>query len=176
MCTQQIQSSLIFRETLNHMMSFFKQTITTEITINATPEQVRRALLDFASWDEWNPMVNQVTLGDKTPEELEPGDEIGVNFVVLGDMAAEVEILSNTESEFSWVGKLLTGYVFQGRHFFKFTALEETGVTKTKFVHGEDFSGALVPIYFALSSVEKSRKNYINLNKRFKAHVEKLAL
>ena len=35
-------------------------TLTTQITINASPEEIWTELIDFKSYPEWNPFINKI--------------------------------------------------------------------------------------------------------------------
>ena len=47
---------------------------------------------------------------------------------------------NKTEKEFRWKGHLFVKGLFDGEHYFKLDAL---GPDKTRFIHGEQFSGVL---------------------------------
>lgn len=57
--------------------------------------------------------------------------------------------------EFRWKGKLGINGIFDGEHYF---ILEYLDKNKTKFIHGEKFSGILV--YFAGKMLDKTEKDF----------------
>jgi hypothetical protein len=60
------------------------------------------------------------------------------------------------ERELRWLGKLLLPGLFDGEHYF---LLEPIGEERTRFTHGENFSGLLVSIFGgALSATEEGFK------------------
>ncbi|UXP33404.1 SRPBCC domain-containing protein [Reichenbachiella agarivorans] len=110
--------------------------IVSEININASPEKIWAILMDFKAYPEWNPFVKSIS-GDPV---------VGKHIhVVLPGMKFEPEVLVLEENrEFRWKGKLLVKGLFDGEHYF---VLEVMGDGVTRLLHGENFSGMLVPLF-----------------------------
>ena len=115
--------------------------IETQILIQAPAEEVWNTLTAFKSYPEWNPFVKslegEVREGNTIRVRISPPGGKGMTFrpVVL-------KLIRNTE--FRWRGHLLFPGIFDGEHYFK---LEDQGNGTTTFIHGELFSGFLVPLF-----------------------------
>jgi hypothetical protein len=114
------------------------KTIQTEIIINAGISKVWNTLLDFKNNPQWNPFIKSIQgdqkVGSKITVSIKPPNGNGMTF------KPEILVL-NENDEFRWKGKLMFKGIFDGEHFFK---MESIGEQKTKFIHGENFSGILV--------------------------------
>jgi hypothetical protein len=143
----------------------FTYPLSTETEINASVAAVRKELLDINGWDEWNPMVKNVTIIG----ELNPGTVMNVHFSHMDNREANVVIMSNNEKEFSWLGTLGHKWIFAGEHFFRFVDL---GNGKTNLIHGENFSGLLVyPLMWSIGG-QKTVKNYAALSEALQQRIE----
>lgn len=113
--------------------------------------------MDFKKYPEWNPFIKSIS------GEQKVGSHLKVN---LQGMTFKPEILVLEKNrEFKWVGKLWIKGLFDGTHQF---ALEESGDGTISFIHGESFSGILVPLFkkkletetnFAFQKMNKALKN-----------------
>ena len=111
-----------------------------EITIAASPEAVWKVLSDFAAYPAWNPFIINIsgkqTEGEKLAVMLRPPEKSPMTF--------KPRILKWKEySEFRWLGRVGIRGVFDGEHYFQ---LEPTDDGETRFIHGENFSGILLPL------------------------------
>jgi hypothetical protein len=70
--------------------------------------------------------------------------------------------------EFRWKGKLGINGIFDGEHYF---ILESVDKDITKFIHGEKFSGLLVP--FVRKMLDKTQKGFQLMNESIKNECEK---
>ena len=137
--------------------------IETEIEIDAPPGEVWRVLTDFAAFPEWNPLVTRASGEPRAGARLEifvqvPGGR-GLRFtprVLRAEPARELR----------WLGSLPLN-LFNGEHFFK---LEPEGPGRTRFIHGERFTGFLIP--FMKSTIEKTHRGYLMMNEALKRRVE----
>ncbi|KAH7127229.1 hypothetical protein B0J11DRAFT_297932 [Dendryphion nanum] len=111
-----------------------------EIDIDASPEQVRAVVLDFAQYSSWHTgfMTNFRILPTTKPGlSLVAGDGMVVDFPGMKDFP--VTVTRNDAEEFSWYGSRFLG-IFQGNHYFKFESVGGEG-KKTRFVHAEEHLG-----------------------------------
>ncbi len=84
-------------------------------------------------------------------------------------MTFKPNILSlESNKEFRWKGKLSISGVFDGKHYF---ILEFLGNDKTKFIHGEKFSGILVPLVGKM--LDKTKKVFQLMNESIKNKCER---
>lgn len=138
-------------------MSF---TISTSITINATPEKVWNVFTDFNSYPEWNPLMI------KLEGEVKEGNTI---FVDLGTMSFKPKVLSfENEKELIWKGKLFIPGLFDGKHQFIFN---DNGDGTTTLTHSEEFKGLLLPLLKKKMETETKSK-FEEFNIALKERVE----
>ena len=115
------------------------RTIDTTVDINADKDAVWDVLTDFASYQEWNPVMR-----------IEGAPEVGTKLVVhlTGDggagMSFKPKVLAATPGkELRWRGKLGLRGIAAGEHFFVLTTNDD-GTTRLN--HGERYSGALIAL------------------------------
>ena len=139
----------------------------TEIEIDAPPERVWQVLTDFAAYPEWNPFVTSVR-GDG---ELKEGArlEIVVRVPDGPTMTFKPRVLKvEPARELRWLGTLPLPGLFNGEHIFR---LEAAGGGGARFLHGEHFSGLLIP--FMGGVLRKTERGYRLMNEALKARVER---
>lgn len=139
--------------------------IVTDIEIETPPAAIWSILTDFESYPEWNPFFRKV---DGTPEKgarltvtAQPpsGRELTFHPVVL-------ECVENRELR--WQGRLLFRGLFDGERFFR---IETVTPGRSRFVHGEYFSGLLVPPLKRY--LDRSiRAGFIEMNQALKSRAE----
>lgn len=139
--------------------------IRTETEILAPASAVWSVLLDFERYSEWNPFVVRIA------GKPEPGSRLEVT-LSMPESAKEHTfrprvIRCEPERELRWLGHLWMKGLFDGEHFFR---LEERD-GRTRFVHGEDFSGLLVR--FALQTVTLATRGFVYMNEALKQRVER---
>lgn len=138
--------------------------IVTEITINATAEEVWAVLVKNEDYGSWNPLIiestGEIIKGGKLKNTLQTGEKT---------MVFKPKITELTPNKrFEWLGHLLIPGIFDGRHFFELKELENG---QTLFIHGENFKGILSG--FILKSIgEDTTQNFIKMNKALKKKVE----
>ncbi len=114
------------------------KSLKTEIIINAPAKKVWQILMDFGAYAEWNPFIRSVK------GKAEVGSQL-VNTLHLEGQKPQVfkpTVLEvKEEQSFQWLGHLFVKGLFDGNHYFK---LETIAPNKTRFIHGENFSGLLV--------------------------------
>ena len=62
-------------------------------------------------------------------------------------------LVAKPNAELRWLGRFLMPGLFDGEHYF---VLSQLGENRTRFVHGERFSGVLVPL--VKSSLESATR------------------
>lgn len=114
----------------------------TVIQIAAPIDQVWQVLTDFNNWQEWNPMVNQVSGNAVVGSRL--------NITMCGAegkdaMKYQATILeTNPPNSLRWRATMLGGLMFTNDRVFELK--EENGVTE--LVNKEAFSGYMVPLFW----------------------------
>ena len=112
--------------------------IVTEIDINAPPGAVWAVLTDFASYPEWNPVLEidgEATEGERF--------EVRTSYKNTRPMTFSPTVLVlNEPAEFRWQGRLFVPGLYDGEHRFVLTALDDG--ERTRLTHAETFRGALV--------------------------------
>lgn len=114
--------------------------IETEILIQASPSVVWNVLTDFEAYPKWNPFIKSLQgekiVGRNLLATIQPPNSKPMTF-------KPVLLKFDQDKEFRWKGKLLIKGLFDGEHYF---ILEKLGVNETRFIHGELFSGILIPL------------------------------
>lgn len=134
--------------------------VKTEIIINSNPEKVWKVLTDFENHSTWNPFIINIS-GDK-----KVGAMLSTTVQVPDSkkMSFTPKVLNFEENkELRWLGKLFFKGVFDGEHYF---TLKEEGNGKTRFIHGEKFSGAL--IFLSGLMLDKTKRGFDLMNKSLK--------
>lgn len=141
-----------------------KKDIRTEIEINASAEKVWQILTDFENFPTWNPFVVKV-LGEPKIDEIL---EIEVQLPESRKMKfTPIVLKAEPNKELRWVGTLSLN-AFRGEHFYQ---IESLGENKSRFIHGEHFSGWLVRLIWAIEG-EKIEKGYRLMNEALKKEAE----
>ena len=121
------------------MGRIFTRELITEIEIEAPPDDVWGVLTDFMLYQEWTDIF-------RFPRgHLETGRKLEVIISPTGSrsMTFRPELLeAEGPRELRWKGHLLLPLVFDGEHYFR---IEELGDGRSRFSHGEIFTGFLVP-------------------------------
>src|SRR6516225_5190084 len=140
-------------------------TIDTTVDINAGPDAVWDVLTDFASYEDWNPVMR-----------IEGTPEVGTKLVVhlTGNggpgMSFKPKVLAATPGkELRWLGKLGLRGIAAGEHFFVLTTNHD-GTTRLN--HGERYSGALIAL--ANHDSENNDTSYEAFSQALKHRVEHL--
>jgi len=138
--------------------------IRTVIDIEAPPRDVWNVLMDFASYEEWNPFVRSL---NGTPAV---GERLIAMLGASGKKPMKISpIVQDHEapSHFAWLGSMGPKGVFDGHHHFE---LEETE-TGTRFHHYEEFTGFLA--LFVIAAIRKSTtRGFEEMNQALKSRVE----
>ncbi|HEV8515403.1 MAG TPA: SRPBCC domain-containing protein [Cyclobacteriaceae bacterium] len=139
--------------------------IKTEVLINASPEKVWAIFSDFENYPTWNPFIKsltgQVKVGDKVHVTIQPYDSKPISF-------KPKVLVFETNKEMRWIGRLLFGGLFDGKHRFE---LIDNGNGTTTFKQSEVFKGILMP-FFNKKKMENTRKGYEAMNQKLKELAE----
>lgn len=112
----------------------------TEILINASANRVWNIISDVGSYADWNPFVTSVTgtfeVGRRVRVVTKPPKGPAFTF---RPYVVELE----RPKELAWHGRFFFDPVFSGHHYMR---IEPQGEGVVKFIHGERFGGALVPL------------------------------
>jgi len=119
----------------------FEHHIETRIDIPAGANDVWDALLAFDAYPAWNPFILQIS------GQAEVGRVLDVTVKPVGGSAMRFSpslLQVEPGHALRWKGKFLMPGLFDGEHYFLIQPQASGGVT---LVHGETFSGALVPFF-----------------------------
>jgi hypothetical protein len=121
--------------------------------------------MNFDSYPKWNPFITSISgerkLGNRLTVSINPPGGKGMTF--------KPNILTlEANKEFRWKGKLGINGIFDGEHYF---ILESVDKDITKFIHGEKFSGLLVPLVGKM--LDKTQKGFQLMNESIKKECEK---
>lgn len=142
------------------------QHIETEILINAKPEKVWTVLTDFEKHPTWNPFIKSIEGEKSVGKQL----KVSIQSPNGGGMTFKPVVLTyDVNKEFRWKGKLVISGIFDGEHYFR---LIDMGEGTTKFVHGEKFSGILVPLMGG--ALNKTKAGFQLMNEALKRECEKV--
>lgn len=110
--------------------------ISTQVDIEASPAEVWRVLTDFDRYAEWNPFMREAS------GQARVGETLTIKLFPEGGrpMQFSPKVLVAEEGvELRWLGRMLGGFVFSGKHRFLLTP--QNGGTRVN--HSEQFSGLL---------------------------------
>ena len=140
------------------------QEIRTEIIIDAPKEIVWDILNDFKNYSSWNPFITSIEENgpNKLKVNIKPNNGKAMLFKPL--------ILNKeANTELRWLGHLFIPGLFDGEHYFH---LEELEKDRTRFVHGEKFSGILSGILLKKIG-EDTEASFHTMNHAIKNRSEK---
>lgn len=111
----------------------------TTIEIDAAPSTVFSQLIDLATYGDWNPFITEASgtmaVGGRLRLHMEPPGGRPMTF-----RPTVTELVPGRVLE--WLGRLGPRGIFDGRHRFELMPTD----TGTRLLHGEQFSGVLVPL------------------------------
>ncbi len=139
-------------------------TISTETTIDASPETVWRVLTNFARFAEWNPFMDRAhglaVVGEHLTIHMQPKGGRGMTFKPR-------VLVAEPGRELRWLGKLGPGGLFDGEHVFRLTALPSGG---TGLLQEEHFRGILVGVMGG--TLKRTEESFQELNAALKDRAE----
>ncbi len=133
----------------------------TEILIKAPAEKVWATLTDFDTYPRWNPFITRL-VGDTSEGRKIEATLLGIT------IKPRIERMES-DTELRWVNHLGVPGIFDGEHYFR---LDGKGDDATRFVHGERFTGFLVPIFALVGQFNKIESAFVDMNEALKARVE----
>jgi len=139
----------------------------TEIEIAAPASRVWDTLVDFSRYSEWNPFIPEIS------GELRVGAELRVVVAPPGGNELRFQpklLVVEPGRELRWRGKLFVKGLFDGEHFMQ---LVELAPGRTRFVHGENFSGLLVKLLGR--ALTQTARGFVFMNQALKRRVEETA-
>lgn len=140
--------------------------IITTIEINAPPRSVWSVLVDFPTHQYWNPFVRSIEGSPRDGETL----KVFIQPVGGKGMTFRPRVLrAMPEEELRWLGRVVLPGIFDGDHFFKIEPLDEG--RRTRFIHGERFTGLLVPL-LRKNLDRGTRQGFEAMNQALKSRVE----
>jgi hypothetical protein len=139
----------------------------TEIEIDAPPARVWSVLTDFRRYPEWNPFITSIE------GELSVGDTLSMRVSPPESSEHRLRpklLVCEAPRELRWRGHLFIKGLLDGEHFFQ---VHETGDGRTRFVHGEDFSGVL--LRFVHAQLTQVARGFVYMNQALKKRAEQPA-
>lgn len=128
--------------------STFRISISTSIQIDAPPAAVWAVLTDTSAYPQWNTFIRrwegELALGARQLVRIEPTEENGQTF-----RPRIIELAPGRE--LAWLGRVGLPGVLDGRHRF---VVEPLGEGRSRLVHSEVLSGALVPLFRRMLTVD----------------------
>lgn len=139
------------------------------VEINAEPQQVWQALLDFARYPDWNPFIIQMNGRAEVGATLE-------EWVLISKakrVRFKTKILAlEPAQKLVWRGIYGAGWLLNGVHQFILEPVNNGPDghhgQRTRLTQKETFSGLLLP----LMNMEQSRQGYRAMNEALKQWVE----
>ncbi len=145
---------------------FDQRIIETRVEIQAPVEKVWHELTHFSKYPEWNPFIVQAEgtfqPGTKSEVTIHPPGGVPMKF-------RQTVIEKSSNKRLSWRGSFLFGGLFDGVHYFEMKSL---GTGKTELIHGEMFSGALIPLMSDL--LKDTEQGFVLMNEALKSRAEKV--
>ncbi len=141
--------------------------IRSEMEVQATPERVWQVLTDLASFPDWNPFIRSA-LG-----ELREGARLKIRIHPPGGMGMTFKptvIKLEPPTELRWSGRFLMPGLFDGEHFFM---IEPTEEGRVRFIQGEWFTGAMVPMFDLMGALGKTLKGFEEMNQALRYRAER---
>ncbi|MEM8568640.1 MAG: SRPBCC domain-containing protein [Bacteroidota bacterium] len=138
----------------------------TEIEIDAPASKIWSALMDFDRYPEWNPFIISIRGRTHLRERL----DVTIQSKDSNPMRFKPKVtLFKKDRQFGWMGSLIMVGLFDGHHVFEINQKKEGGCT---FVHREEFSGLLVPIFWNRINTQ-TRAGFEAMNSVLKELAEK---
>jgi hypothetical protein len=139
--------------------------IETQVDLPAAPSRVWEELVDTGSMGSWNPFITSLSgvfeVGERLQVRVAP---VGGRPMTFKPRVTVVEPSRRLE----WLGTLGIPGLFDGRHSFTLTAVEDG---YTRLVQAEEFSGALIP--FTGKLLSRTRAGFEAMNAALLARLEK---
>lgn len=142
-----------------------KKEIVTEVVITASRYEVWNVLTGLENYSKWNPFIVSAAGKPEKGTQL----QISIRPPGAGTMKIAPRVTDSKPGEtFRWIGNLFLPGLFDGEHYF---ILEPVSEGKTKLIHGEKFSGILLPLLWKLLK-DKTKKGFHEMNEALKIRCE----
>lgn len=139
--------------------------ISTSTEIEVSPGAIWEVLTDFSRYSEWNSFLPKVWGRANVGERIRFIFELPRGF----RMKARATILKvDPLRELRWAGSLPIPGLIRAEHYFILKPLCDT---RTRFDHGELFTGLLIPFLWPVLR-GKGRQVYLDMNEALKERVE----
>ena len=135
-----------------------------EIEIAAPVDRVWRALIDFAAYPSWNPLLTKIRGEPRVGERLRVRLAVGKRAMTIAPTILRVD----EARALVWRGSLPIPGLFVGEHWFELHALDGG---RTRFHQWEKFTGLLIPLMTKLLDGD-TKRGYERMNEALKAHCE----
>jgi hypothetical protein len=134
----------------------------TKIEINASKEKVWRALTDFESYSQWNPLVSSIT------GNLSEGGTIKTTIVPLQNTFEAVLLSFKENKEIVWKGKQGASFLLAGEHYYR---IKESNENLATLENGEYFTGIL-SVFISKRLLKKMEQAFVAHNIALKERIE----
>lgn len=138
------------------------RTVHTELLLDATPEAVWAAVTDFSGYAEWNPVLTHAEGDTRVGSTV----HLRLRFGLTVPLRCEVDTCEPGR-RLRWFGGVAG--MMRGYHYFD---LQEAADGGTRLLHGESFSGILVPFVwpFITSKIDAA---YADMNAALAARLQR---
>jgi hypothetical protein len=139
--------------------------VQSQIEINSSPELVWKILIDFDTYEQWNPFINKI-IG--VPKE---GSRIHIHIETpSGKHRKYSPTVTKVEvgRELRWLGKSSLPGFLNGEHIF---TIEELAPERVRFIQREVFNG-LLPWLFGSTLDEDVRLGFDDMNNALRKRAE----
>ncbi|SEQ46984.1 SRPBCC domain-containing protein [Neolewinella agarilytica] len=127
----------------------------TVIELPVSSHEVWAELTDFSKYPSWNPLITSVS------GNWQVGNTVTITQNGV-DSLSEVLVVKPGK-ELRWGGRICSGWLFDGEHYFLLT---QNGDGTTTVVHGEKFTGVLVPLMEA-KLMKAAKSGLMAMNEAF---------
>ena len=145
--------------------STFRVEIETSIEIDRPAAAVWSALTDREQYPHWNTFIRswqgELSIGARQLVRIEPTETMGQTF---RPRITDLE----TGRLIVWLGRVAIPGLLDGRHRFEIVPIDEH---RSRLVHGEVLSGALVPVFRRMLTVDTPAA-FSRMNTELAAHAE----
>lgn len=114
-------------------------TITREVEINASPDEVWKVLTDFSGYPEWHPHITRIEGTPAVGQRLDFDNTSGGSAMTFTPKVLTAE----PGVELRWLGHVAFPGLLDGEH--SFILVEGAGGT-TRLIQSESFTGILAPL------------------------------
>ena len=139
------------------------------IDIDAPPERVWSAIIDFSQYHAWNTQL--AYLGG----EVKPGGQLHLKLSAAGTSPYEFKpAVSYFEEQqrFAWIARTGIPRLFDGEHFFE---LERLPTGKTRLTNREEYRGVLSMLMKQLPMMKSAPEGFERMNQELKRYIEQPA-